>query len=95
MRENGIGIDPQFHDKVFRIFEKLDPVPDGTGLDLVHAKRVIESHGGRIWVESDGAGNGSTFLPYARRAAAGRRAGELARSVGWRPMPTTAGRPTL
>lgn len=61
VRDNGIGIDPQFHDKVFRIFEKLDSAADGTGLGLAIAKRVIEAHGGRIWVESDGGGNGSTF----------------------------------
>ena len=59
--DNGIGIESDFQKRVFNIFEKLDPLSDGTGIGLAIAKRIIETHGGRIWVESDGLGKGSTF----------------------------------
>ena len=59
--DNGIGIDPEYHERVFNIFEKLDPQSDGTGIGLTLTKRIIETHGGRIWVESDGKGKGTTF----------------------------------
>lgn len=59
--DNGIGIEPDFHDRVFNIFEKLDPQSEGTGIGLAVVKRIIEIHGGKIWVESDGLGKGSVF----------------------------------
>ena len=60
VRDNGIGIEPRYHDKVFDLFEKLDPSSDGTGIGLALVKRIIEVHGGRIWIESEGKGLGTT-----------------------------------
>ena len=59
--DNGIGIEPDFQERVFNIFEKLNPQSDGTGIGLAIVKRIIEIHKGRIWVESEGNGKGSTF----------------------------------
>lgn len=60
VRDNGIGIDPKFKDRIFGLFDKLDPQTDGTGIGLALVKRIIEFHGGRIWVESE-LGKGATF----------------------------------
>jgi len=61
VRDNGIGIEPQQHERVFGLFNKLDANSDGTGIGLALVKRIIEVHGGKIWVESEGLGEGSTF----------------------------------
>lgn len=61
VRDNGIGIPPAYHDKVFELFERLHRDIEGTGIGLALVKRIIELHGGRIWVESEGEGTGSTF----------------------------------
>src|SRR5262245_24554131 len=61
VQDNGVGIDPRYHEKVFGLFERLEPEGDGTGIGLALVKRIIEVHGGRIWVESAGQGCGSTF----------------------------------
>ena len=72
IRDNGMGILEEHYDRVFGLFNKLDPRSEGTGIGLSLVKRIIEFHGGRIWVESD-AGKGSTFfftLPRSETIAA-------------------------
>jgi len=61
VRDNGIGIASQYHDKVFNLFDRLNAGVEGSGVGLTLIKRIIEVHGGRIWIESEGEGQGSTF----------------------------------
>lgn len=60
VKDNGIGIESHHLDKVFRLFQKLDTSVDGTGIGLALVKRIVEVHGGRIWIHSDGLGQGTT-----------------------------------
>ncbi|HEX9332834.1 MAG TPA: ATP-binding protein [Anaerolineales bacterium] len=60
VRDNGIGIDPKFHERIFGLFNKLDTHTEGTGIGLALVKRIVEVHGGQIWVESE-LGQGATF----------------------------------
>jgi signal transduction histidine kinase len=60
IKDNGMGISPDQHERIFGIFNKLDPKAEGTGIGLALVKKIIEVHRGRIWIESE-AGLGSTF----------------------------------
>lgn len=60
VQDNGIGIDPQYQDRVFGLFNKLDASTEGTGIGLTLVHRIIEVHNGRIWLESR-LGKGTTF----------------------------------
>ena len=61
VQDNGIGINKKYHQLIFGLFNKLDANSQGTGVGLALVKRIIEVHGGRVWVESEGVGKGSTF----------------------------------
>jgi len=66
--DNGIGIDPRYHEKIFGLFEKLDPEGDGTGIGLAVVKRIVELYQGTIWLEASETGDGTCFrftLPAA------------------------------
>jgi len=70
VKDNGLGIEPQYQTKIFGLFDKLNPTSEGTGIGLALVRRIIETHGGRIWAESQGLGKGSTFcftIPDGRK----------------------------
>lgn len=60
VKDNGLGIAPEYHERIFGLFNKLDAQSEGTGIGLTLVKRIIEIHGSRIWVNSE-LGSGSTF----------------------------------
>ena len=62
--DDGIGIEPDQFDRLFRVFQRLHSREqyEGSGIGLAVARRIVERHGGHIWVESAGAGQGSRFL---------------------------------
>ena len=69
VQDNGRGIDPRYHEKIFGLFDKLDAGSEGTGLGLALVKRIVQTYEGKIWVESSGKGEGATFfftLPLAQ-----------------------------
>ncbi len=69
VKDNGIGIDPQYHEKIFEIFGRVDPnKAEGTGVGLTLVKKIVEGLGGKVWVESE-LGKGAEFwveLPISR-----------------------------
>ena len=62
IKDNGIGIEKEYLDKIFGLFEKLNKDTQGTGIGLALVKRIIYLHGGQLWAESPGSGQGSTFF---------------------------------
>jgi signal transduction histidine kinase len=79
VRDSGIGIEPWDKDRIFRAFEQVDATTtrqhQGTGLGLALARKLVALHGGRIWVESEGKGKGSTFafaIPIKEHAFSGK-----------------------
>lgn len=64
VRDNGIGVDPQFAQHIFGVFKRLhgaDGQYGGNGIGLAICQKIVHRYGGRIWVESEGAGRGSLF----------------------------------
>lgn len=68
VRDNGLGIHPDYQEKIFGIFEQLDRSSGGVGMGLTMVRRIVEMYGGSIRVESEGEGSGSRFVFTLPRA---------------------------
>ena len=81
--DNGIGIDPSQSERLFRVFQRLHTRSEfeGTGIGLAVARKIVERHGGRIWVESAGLGQGSCFAFFLPKQSA------LAPAAPYTPAP--------
>ena len=62
VRDNGIGIHQQHRERIFELFQRLGKDTDGTGIGLALVQRIVDVHGGKVWMESDGVGKGATFF---------------------------------
>ena len=60
--DNGIGVPQQHQEQIFGLFKRLDPSIPGTGVGLALVRRIVEGHGGEVWVESEGVDQGSKFV---------------------------------
>jgi signal transduction histidine kinase len=70
VRDNGLGVPARHRERVFRLFEKLDPASEGSGVGLALVKRIVELHGGHVWIEPGSGERGASFcltLPLAAR----------------------------
>jgi two-component system, LuxR family, sensor kinase FixL len=93
VRDEGIGIEARHRERVLDVFERLDPRGEGAGVGLAMVKRIVESHGGRVWLESEGLGRGTAACvelplePVAEPATTpgvGRPSGSAPRGAGSR-----------
>jgi len=67
--DNGIGIEDKFQEQIFGLFQRLSNDNSGTGIGLALVKRIIEVHGGKVWVESEGLGKGTSLWFTLPRSA--------------------------